>query len=200
VAAGSVPAMLAGAGALAIAANTYELLCTFGFPMVYTRILTLHDLPVSVYYLYLLAYNVIYVIPLLLIVLGFAVALESRRLAEREGRVLKLLSGLMMLLLGLVLVFLPELLNQVGTAVLLLSLAILITLVIALQEFALKLISGAALLLLALVYFAVPERFEQFGAAFALLVATLLLTVTLVWLDHRHHPHGQPPVTRGSRA
>ena len=165
--------------------------------MVYTRILTMHDLPSSTYYLYLLAYNVIYVIPLLLIVLGFSVVLESRRLTEREGRVLKLLSGLMMLLLGMVLVFVPELLNQVGTAVLLLSGAILLTLVIVLQELALKLVSGTALLLLIFAYVIVPALFEQLAAALALLITTLLLTFALVWLDRRRHPAGRTPLTGG---
>jgi hypothetical protein len=36
--------MLIGTLVLALAANSYELLCTAGFPMVYTRALTLHDL------------------------------------------------------------------------------------------------------------------------------------------------------------
>ena len=40
----SLPAMLAATIFLAIAANFYELLCTAGFPMVYTRLLTLADL------------------------------------------------------------------------------------------------------------------------------------------------------------
>jgi hypothetical protein len=36
-------AMLFGTATLALAANSYELLCTAGFPMVYTRTLTLND-------------------------------------------------------------------------------------------------------------------------------------------------------------
>jgi len=40
----SLPAMLAATIFLAIAANFYELLCTAGFPMVYTRLLTLAEL------------------------------------------------------------------------------------------------------------------------------------------------------------
>jgi thiol-disulfide isomerase/thioredoxin len=62
--AGSLPGMLAATVILAVAANSYEVLCTAGFPMVYTRALTLHQLPLAAYYLYLLFYNIIYVIPL----------------------------------------------------------------------------------------------------------------------------------------
>jgi hypothetical protein len=85
---------------LAIAANFYELLCTAGFPMVYTRLLTLADLSPAGRYGYLAAYNLIYVLPLAAIVAVFAGTLGARKLSEREGRLLKLLSGVMMLELG----------------------------------------------------------------------------------------------------
>ncbi len=130
VGADSLPAMLLGTVALAIAANSYELLCTAGFPMVFTRALTLNELTTSGYYFYLILYNLIYVVPLSLIVGVFIVTLGSRKLTEREGRILKLLSGLMMLELGLVLVFAPEALAHVMTAVALLVIAVLATFVI----------------------------------------------------------------------
>jgi len=103
-----LPTLLMGTVALAIVANSYELLCTAGFPMVYTRALTLHDLSAGGYYLYLTLYNVVYVLPLLVIVLVFVRTLGSRKLQEREGRLLKLLSGTMMAGLGLMLLFYPE--------------------------------------------------------------------------------------------
>lgn len=107
-----LPALLAGTAALAIVANSYELLCTAGFPMVYTRTLTLHQLSTGAYYLYLLLYNLIYVLPLLAIVLVFAWTLGSRKLQEREGRLLKLLSGTMMAGLGVLLLLYPEALSE----------------------------------------------------------------------------------------
>ena len=104
--------MLGGTVVLAIIANSYELLCTSGLPMVYTRLLTLEQLPQSMYYAYLAAYNVIYIIPLLIIVLLFVFTLGRRKLQAHEGRLLKLLSGLMMLGLGLMLIFAPEQLSN----------------------------------------------------------------------------------------
>lgn len=120
----NLPAMLAGTVVLALLANSYELLCTAGFPMVYTRILTLNDLSTPAYYLYLAAYNLIYIIPLAVIVLIFTLTLGSRKLTEYQGRVLKLISGLMMLGLGLVLVFAPGLLDNVLVALGLLIVAV----------------------------------------------------------------------------
>ncbi|WDI43013.1 hypothetical protein [Bremerella sp. P1] len=111
--------MLLGTMALAAAANSYELLCTAGFPMVYTRVLTLRELPTASYYGYLVLYNLIYIIPLSIIVVGFTYTLGARKLQEHEGRFLKLLSGVMMLLLGVVILLAPELLHSLATAVLL---------------------------------------------------------------------------------
>lgn len=109
----SVVSMVIGAAVLAIAANSYELLCTAGFPMVFTRILTLNDLPVATYYAYLALYNIIYVIPLAIIVILFTWTLGKRQLSEQQGRLLKLLSGTMMLGLSSVLLIKPALLNNV---------------------------------------------------------------------------------------
>jgi hypothetical protein len=105
-------AMLGGTAVLAVAANGYELLCTAGFPMVFTRVLTLRVADPAAQYLYLAFYNLVYVLPLLAIVAAFAFTLGQRRLGEAEGRSLKLLSGLMMLGLGGVLVLAPELVED----------------------------------------------------------------------------------------
>jgi len=119
--------MIAGTALLAVAANTYELLCTAGFPVVYTRVLTLSHLHSSDYYMYLLLYNIVYIIPLTLIVIVFTWTLGRRKLTEAEGRILKLLSGVMMLSLGLILVFAPNLLNNLLAAAGILVVSVLVT-------------------------------------------------------------------------
>ncbi|MCK7494235.1 MAG: hypothetical protein MZW92_25745 [Comamonadaceae bacterium] len=106
---------------LAVAANSYELLCTAGFPMVFARILTLNELPPVSYYLYLVLYNLVYVVPLSVIVGIFTVTLGRKKLTEWQGRVLKLLSGTMMLGLGAVLLINPSLLNNVLVSLALLA-------------------------------------------------------------------------------
>ncbi len=119
--------MLAGTVVLGVLANAYELLCTAGFPMVFTRILTLRELSASSYYGYLALYCVVYVTPLLLIVVAFALTLGQRKLSQDEGRLLKLMSGLMMTGLGMVLVFAPEWLSQLGTTLLLFAVVLTLT-------------------------------------------------------------------------
>jgi thiol-disulfide isomerase/thioredoxin len=130
VAAPNVPSMLLGTAILAVVVNSYELLCTAGLPMVYTRILTLREADPLVFYAYLAFYNVIYVIPLLVIVGLFVMKFGSRKLGESEGRLLKLLSGTMMLGLGLVMLFAPMALNNAGIAIGLLAAAVLTTLLV----------------------------------------------------------------------
>jgi hypothetical protein len=112
VTSGSLGPMLASTVLLAIVANSYELLCTAGFPMVYTRALTLAGLETWQYYAWLAAYNVIYVLPLLAIVIVFVKTMGARKLTESEGRVLKLISGFMMLGFGLMLLVAPQLLTN----------------------------------------------------------------------------------------
>jgi hypothetical protein len=122
IARGGVFPVVLGTAGLAFAANLYELLCTSGFPLVYTRVLTLRELTPAAYYGYLALYNVVYVTPLFLIVVGFSLTLSSHKLTEYQGRVLKLVSGTMMLALGAILVIDPGFLNNVtGAAVTLAS-------------------------------------------------------------------------------
>jgi thiol-disulfide isomerase/thioredoxin len=112
--------ILIGASILAIAANSYELLCTAGFPMVFTRILTLNQLPTPSYYAYLVLYNSIYIVPLLSIVLVLTLTLGKKKITEWQGKILKLVSGIMMIGLGGILLINPSILNSMTASVVLL--------------------------------------------------------------------------------
>ncbi|MFZ2949675.1 MAG: hypothetical protein WA003_09350, partial [Desulfuromonadaceae bacterium] len=127
----SLVSLMIGTTVLAVVANSYELLCTAGFPMVFTRILTLNNLSTATYYLYMVLYNTIYVIPLFLIVLGFTFTLGKRQLSEWQGRVLKLVSGFMMLGLGGVLLVNPALLNSVMVSIIIMVSALGVSLLVA---------------------------------------------------------------------
>jgi thiol-disulfide isomerase/thioredoxin len=102
--------LIVGTVLLAVFVNLVELACTLGLPAIYTRILTLQNFPPLVYYLYLVIYNIIYVVPLAIIVGVFAFTMGSRKLSEKQGRILKLVSGALMLGLGLIMLLAPELL------------------------------------------------------------------------------------------
>jgi len=71
---------------------------------------------------------------LLFIVLLFTVTLGKKKISEKEGRILKLLSGSMMMGLGVILLIKPELLNNMLVSVGVVSAAVLLTSVVVLFE------------------------------------------------------------------
>jgi glutaredoxin len=86
---------------LGVLVQFVELLCTSGFPALFTRILTLHHMEGAQYYGYLLLYLAAYMLDDLMILAIGVITLSRHRLQEREGRWLKLISGLVMVGLGL---------------------------------------------------------------------------------------------------
>jgi glutaredoxin len=99
---------LIGAVVLAILVQIVEFMCTSGFPALYTRILTLKQLDTMSYYGYLLLYNVAYMFDDVIILAIGIITLSQRRLQEKEGRWLKLISGLVMVGLGIYLIVAPK--------------------------------------------------------------------------------------------
>ena len=94
-------AAMVGAVVLAVLVQLVELMCTSGFPALYTRILTEKRLDNLAYYGYLMLYNLAYMFDDLVILSIGIVTLSQKRLQENEGRWLKLISGLVMIGLGL---------------------------------------------------------------------------------------------------
>jgi hypothetical protein len=99
---------MAGIAVLAGLVNMIELLCTAGFPALYTQILTMQQLPTWEYYGYLGLYNLAYILDDSVMVTIGVVTLSRKKLQERAGRWLKLTGGAVMLSLGLVLILKPE--------------------------------------------------------------------------------------------
>jgi glutaredoxin len=104
----SLPLALVAVSLLAVVVNFIEALCTAGIPAIYTAVLTQQDLSASAHYAYLGLYILGYMADDSLMVATAVVALNSRKLTEKGGRLLKLLSGLVMLALGLIMLTRPE--------------------------------------------------------------------------------------------
>ena len=97
----SIIAAIVGAVVLAVLVQIVEFMCTSGFPALYTRILTLKQLDTLSYYGYLLLYNFAYMFDDLTVLSIGVITLSQHRLQEKEGRWLKVLSGLTMVGLGI---------------------------------------------------------------------------------------------------
>lgn len=102
-----LPTLMAVA-VLAVMVNFIELLCTAGFPAIYTAILIQQDLSPIAYYAYLGLYILGYITDDALMVATAVIALSNRKLTERTGRWLKLISGVVMLSLGSMMILRPE--------------------------------------------------------------------------------------------
>ena len=98
---------LAAVAALAVVVNFIELLCTAGFPAMYTAILAQQELGRTAHYAYLGLYILGYIADDTLMVTMAVVALSSNKLTERAGRWLKFLSGAIMLVLGGIMLLRP---------------------------------------------------------------------------------------------
>jgi glutaredoxin len=108
VTAESLLGAMIGASVLAVMVNVVELLCTAGLPALYTEILALQQLPTWQNYSYLALYNVAYMFDDGLMVALVVITLGRRKMQQEHGRVLKLVSGAAILLLGLVMLIKPE--------------------------------------------------------------------------------------------
>lgn len=96
----NLAAAILGTVVLAILVQIVEFMCTSGFPALFTRILTLKQLDSMSYYGYLLLYDLAYMFDDVVILAIGVITLSQRRLQEKEGRWLKLISGFVMVGLG----------------------------------------------------------------------------------------------------
>jgi len=111
---GSFPALITASIVLAAFASLVELPCTAGFPIIYTKILAEKVFAESfAYYLYLAFYNLIYVIPLAAIITLFGYFFKGKQITKSQMQIIKVIGGVIMIMLGIILLFNPELLMLV---------------------------------------------------------------------------------------
>ena len=126
----SLPSLIIATIILALSANTVELLCSLNLPVIYTAILSSYNLNLFTSYTYLLVYNIVYVIPLMIIVAVTVITFGHWKLSEFQGRLLKLFSGIMIFSLGEILLLNPVMLSNVFIAITILILSIVVTFIV----------------------------------------------------------------------
>ena len=109
---GSLGTLIGSSIVLAIFASLVELPCTAGFPIIYTGVLSGIFLESSIsHYLYLLLYNVFYVLPLTFIILIFGYTFHGKQINKNTMSLIKFIGGAIMLLLGIILLARPALIG-----------------------------------------------------------------------------------------
>jgi len=99
---------IAGMILLAFAINLIEGVCSAGLPAIYTQILTLNKLPTIKYYLYIILYQMVFMLDDMVVFVIAMITLRSVGVESKYARWTKLIGGIVMILIGLLLLFKPE--------------------------------------------------------------------------------------------
>ncbi len=126
----SLPALIGATIVMAAGVSLVEFTCTAGFPMLWTNLLVAQGVTAITFAALLLLYMLIYQLDELVIFGVAVVTLRASKLEEKQGRILKLISGVLMLTLALVMLVNPKLMNDLGTALLIFAAAFGATLLI----------------------------------------------------------------------
>ena len=107
-------AMIGGLIILALGVNLVEFFCSAGLPAIYTRILALNPISTLSYYFYLLLYTFIFMLDDLIVFSLAVITLSRIGFTEKYNYWSTLIGGLLILALGILLIFKPELLMFAG--------------------------------------------------------------------------------------
>lgn len=95
---------------LAFSVNLVELICSAGLPAIYTQVLTLSNLETWQYYGYILLYILFFMLDDLIVFSVAMFTLKITGLSTKYGKLSKIIGGILMLIIGLLLIFKPEIL------------------------------------------------------------------------------------------
>ena len=108
----SMGALIIATIGLAAGVSLVEFSCTAGFPVLWTNLVTAQNVTPLVFALLLLLYMVIYQIDELAIFMAAVATMRATKLEEKHGRILKLFSGMLMLILAATMLVNPKLMND----------------------------------------------------------------------------------------
>lgn len=107
-----IPFLILGAIALAMMVNVVEFMCSINLPVVFTKVLSMSNIPSYQRYLYIALYDVFYMLDDIVV---FLIALLSMKaftgFNQKYTRFTKLVGAIVMLLLAIMLIFFPRLLS-----------------------------------------------------------------------------------------
>ncbi len=106
----ALPATLLGVVALAFGVNLIELFCSAGLPAIYTQILTLSNLKPFTYYWYILGYTFFFMLDDMIIFAIAIITLNKIGFTDKYNKYSAIFGGILILILGLLLIFRPQIL------------------------------------------------------------------------------------------
>jgi hypothetical protein len=115
---------------MAAGVSLVEFSCTAGFPVLWTNLLNAQNVPWLTFILLLVVYMLIYQLDELVIFFTAVFTLKASKLEEKEGRILKLIGGILMLTLAVVMLVNPERMNDLSGSLVVFGIAFGATLVV----------------------------------------------------------------------
>jgi len=115
---------------LAAGVSLVEFSCTAGFPVLWTNLVSAQGAAPGLFILLLLLYMLIYQLDELVIFLSAVFTLKASRMEEKQGRILKLAGGMLMLTLAVVMLVNPNIMNSLSSSLVIFGLALGATLLV----------------------------------------------------------------------
>ncbi|MBQ7105618.1 MAG: hypothetical protein IJN90_07170 [Bacilli bacterium] len=99
---------LGGIILLAVSVNLVELACSAGFPMIFNEVLVANDITGGLRIIYLLVYVLFYMIDDMVVFTISVCTLSIVGMTTKYNKIVKIIGGILMVLMGLLLIFKPE--------------------------------------------------------------------------------------------
>lgn len=120
----SIMGLIGSTSVLAIGVSLIEFACTAGFPVIWSNLVSSSNISAATFIFLLAVYMIIYLIDELAIFGAAVITMKASRLEEKHGRILKLISGMVILVLGVVMLINPEWMNQLNSSILVFGIAL----------------------------------------------------------------------------
>jgi hypothetical protein len=130
----SLPAVVGATAVLAAGVSLVEFGCTAGFPVLWTNLLSAQQASAMTFVILLLLYMLVYQLDELVIFLVAVFTLRATKIQEKQGRLLKLGGGMLMLALALVMLVDPEIMATVTGSVLVFLAAMAVSAIVVLVD------------------------------------------------------------------
>lgn len=123
----SLIGLISTTAALAVGVSLIEFSCTAGFPVIWSNIMIANNVK-GFYFAGLLGlYMLIYLLDEIAVFAAATITMKAARVEEKHGRLLKLVSGTIMLALGIVMLTNPALMNNLSASLLVFGFALALT-------------------------------------------------------------------------
>ncbi len=123
----SLIGLISTTAVMAAGVSLIEFSCTAGFPVIWSNIMIANKVSPLYFALLLGLYMLIYLLDEIGVVAVASITMKAARVEEKHGRLLKLISGTIMLALGIVMLIDPTIMNTLSSSLVVFAIALALT-------------------------------------------------------------------------